>query len=99
MGMVHRAYDTVHQRVIALKRLPASVADQEFRARFRREARIVANLSHPNVIPVNDFAEIDGHLYLDMRLVDGIDLLRAIGTGMVDLDRAHTILKQGAPGL
>src|SRR5262245_50005511 len=98
MGMVHRAYDTVHQRVIALKRLPA-VADPDFRARFRRESRIVANLRHPNVIPVNDFGEIDGQLFLDMMLVDGIDLRRALGTGMVDLDQTIKILTQVAHAL
>src|SRR5262245_57566804 len=99
MGVVHRAYDTVHQRVIALKRLPASVTDQDFRARFRRESRIVANLSHPNVIPVNDFGEIDGQLYLDMMLVEGTDLRRMLGKGAVTQERAFAILTQVAGAL
>ncbi|GAB3897882.1 hypothetical protein GCM10029964_081470 [Kibdelosporangium lantanae] len=97
MGMVHRAYDTVHDREIALKRL--AVTDEEFRARFRRESRIVANLRHPNVIPVHDFGEIDGQLFLDMMLVDGVDLRRAVGTGVVDLDRTMRILGQVADAL
>src|SRR5512139_3290804 len=79
MGMVHRAYDTVNERVIALKRLPESVTDREFRARFQRESRIAANLHHPNIVPVNDFGEIDGQLYLDMMLVEGTDLRRMLG--------------------
>jgi WD40 repeat protein/serine/threonine protein kinase len=99
MGVVHRAYDTVHQRVIALKRLPATVTDRGFLARFRRESRIVANLSHPNVIPVNDFGEIDGQLYLDMMLVEGTDLRRAIGKGTITQERAIAILTQVAAAL
>jgi WD40 repeat protein len=99
MGVVHRAYDTVHQRVIALKRLPASVTDNDFRARFRRESRIVANLRHPNVIPVNDFGEIDGQLYLDMLLVEGTDLRRALGAGTIEPERAIAILSQVASAL
>src|SRR5436190_21161664 len=81
MGVVHRAYDTVNGRVIALKRLPGTITDRDFRARFQRESRIVAGLRHPNVIPVNDFGEVDGDLFLDMKLVEGADLRRMMGTG------------------
>ncbi|HEU5475530.1 MAG TPA: serine/threonine-protein kinase [Actinophytocola sp.] len=99
MGVVHKAYDTAHDRVIALKRLPASVSDHDFRARFQREARIVANLDHPNVIPVNAAGEIDGQLFLDMMLVDGTDLRRALGAGTIGQDQAITILTQVALAL
>ncbi|RZS40766.1 serine/threonine protein kinase with extracellular ligand sensor [Herbihabitans rhizosphaerae] len=99
MGEVYRAFDTVHQRMIALKRLPASVTDAEFRARFTREARIVANLRHPNVVPVNDFGEIDGQLYLDMLLVDGSDLGDEITAGRIDPARMVRILAQVASAL
>ncbi|ONI80260.1 hypothetical protein ALI22I_43600 [Saccharothrix sp. ALI-22-I] len=99
MGVVHRAYDTANDRVIALKRLSASVTDHEFRARFQRESRIAAGLRHPNVIPVNDFGEIDGHLYLDMMLVEGTDLRRALGADEVDQVRALKILEQVAKAL
>src|ERR1700753_2231698 len=99
MGLVHRAHDTGNDRLIALKRLPVSVTEQDFRARFRRESRIVANLSHPNVIPVHDVGEIDGQLFLDMMLVDGTDLRRAMGAGTVDLDRTIAVLAQVAAAL
>jgi WD40 repeat protein len=99
MGVVHRAYDTVHDRVIALKRLPATVTDRDYRARFQRESRIVAGLSHPNVVPVNDFGEIDGQLFLDMMLVDGIDLRRGLGDGTLDFGRAIKLLSQVAQAL
>ncbi|MBB5957975.1 WD40 repeat protein [Saccharothrix tamanrassetensis] len=99
MGVVYRAHDTVNDRVVALKKLPASVADPEFRARFQRESRLAAALSHPNIVPVHDFGEIDGQLFLDMMLVDGVDLRRLLGQGAVDQDRAIAVLRQVARAL
>jgi tRNA A-37 threonylcarbamoyl transferase component Bud32 len=99
MGEVHRAYDTVHQRDIALKRLPAAIVDEEYRARFRRESRIVADLRHPNVVPVHAFGEIDGELYLDMMLIDGVDLGQSLAAGRLDPHRCVEILSQVADAL
>ncbi|CAA0138304.1 Serine/threonine-protein kinase PknH [Mycolicibacterium vanbaalenii] len=84
MGEVYRAYDTVRDRVVAIKLLRADMAaDPSFQQRFRRESRMAARLQAPHVIPVHDFGEIDGVLYIDMRLVEGASLkdeLRAHGT-------------------
>src|ERR1700744_296569 len=75
MGQVYRAYDTETHRTVALKVLPQHVAeDQEFQQRFRREARIAASLNDPHVVPIHGYGEIDGQLYVDMRLVEGRDL-------------------------
>ena len=75
MGEVHRAWDTRRGRTVALKRLPAPLAgDPEFQARFRRESALAAQLSEPHIIPIHDFGEINGRLFIDMRLVDGTDL-------------------------
>lgn len=82
MGEVHRAYDTRHDRAVALKLLsPDFAADHEFQERFRREAHAVARLREPHVIPIHAYGEIDGRLYLDMRLVDGDDLGTRLAAG------------------
>lgn len=84
MGEVYRAYDTVRERMVALKVLrPDMAADPSFQDRFRRESRIAARLQEPHVIPVHDFGEIDGVLFIDMRLVEGTSVkeeLRVHGT-------------------
>ncbi|MGB3439009.1 MAG: protein kinase [Actinophytocola sp.] len=98
MGEVHRAFDTEHERQVALKRLPAT-ASAEFRARFRREAKLVAALNEPHVIPIHAHGEIDGRLYLDMALIDGPDLKRVLADGPLPPARAVEILGQVATAL
>ncbi|MEU4745345.1 serine/threonine-protein kinase [Actinosynnema sp. NPDC023658] len=100
MGEVHRAHDTAHDRDVALKRLPPAFHDDAaFRARFRREARIAARLREPHVIPIHAYGEIDGRLYLDMRLVEGTDLGDVIARGPLEVDRAVRIVEQVASAL
>ena len=82
MGEVWRAFDTVTERVVALKLLPANFADDRvFQERFRREARAAAGLDEPHVVPIHDFGEIEGRLYVDMRLVQGRDLQEVLRNG------------------
>ncbi|WP_290052905.1 serine/threonine-protein kinase [Amycolatopsis solani] len=100
MGEVHRAYDTAHDRVVALKLLSDPfVADEAFRARFRRESQIVARLREPHVIPIHAYGEIDGRLYLDMRLVEGKDLKELLEAGPLEPARAAGIVEQVAGAL
>src|SRR6201996_5621499 len=75
MGEVFQAYDTQRDRFIALKLLPEVFSDdQEYLKRFQRESHVAARLREPHVIPIHDFGEIDGQLFIDMRLVDGADI-------------------------
>ncbi|WP_099021746.1 serine/threonine protein kinase StpK7 [Mycolicibacterium palauense] len=72
MGEVYQAYDTATGRVVALKVLPHHLAEDEtFQQRFRRESRAAAGVNDPHVVPIHGFGEIDGRLYLDMRLIEG----------------------------
>lgn len=82
MGEVWRAYDTNTGRVVALKVLPANLADDEvFQQRFRRESQAAAGLNEPHVVPIHGFGEIDGRLYLDMRLIEDRTLGAILGEG------------------
>ena len=55
---------------------PTLSSDPVFRSRMQREARTAGRLQEPHVVPIHDFGEIDGQLYVDMRLIDGKDLAR-----------------------
>jgi len=82
MGEVYRARDPRLDRDIALKLLPAVWAsDPERRARFEREARAAAALSHPNICTIHDVGEADGRLYIAMELLDGATLGDCLATG------------------
>jgi serine/threonine protein kinase len=101
MGEVYRAYDTAKDRTVALKLLRAEMsADAGFQERFRRESRIAARLQEPHVIPVHDFGEINGVLYIDMRLVEGSDVHAVLRhNGPLDPARAAWIVGQVAAAL
>src|SRR3954451_7768366 len=100
MGEVYRAHDSRHARDVAIKLLPEVLAgDQEYIERFRRESRVAARLREPHVIPIHDFGEIDGRLYIDMRLVDGIDIARAVQDGPLPPARAVHLISQIADAL
>ncbi|WP_406272710.1 serine/threonine-protein kinase PknD [Nocardia sp. NBC_00881] len=101
MGQVWRAHDSLTNRVVALKVLPERFADDEqLRERFRRECRAVAQLTEPHVIPIHDFGDIDGRLYLNMRLIEGTDLRKVISReGALSPRRAVAIITQVAGAL
>jgi serine/threonine protein kinase len=100
MGEVWRAYDTVTDRVVALKVLPANFAeDSVFQQRFRREAHAAAQLNEPHVVPIHTYGEIDGRLFVDMRLIEGRDLQTVLADSPLSPERAVQIIEQVAQAL
>ncbi|MBF6478228.1 protein kinase domain-containing protein [Nocardia cyriacigeorgica] len=101
MGRVYEAFDTATERTVALKVLPEALAgNREFRERFRREAHAAARLSEPHIVPIHDYGEIDGRLFLDMRLIDGVDLATVLAErGPLTPERAVHVIEQVAAAL
>lgn len=102
LGEVYRAYDTVKDRMVALKLLRGeTAADPGFQQRLWRECRKVTRLQEPHVLPLHDFGEIDGVPFIDMHLVDDggslKDLLRE--QGALEPSRAASITAQVARAL
>jgi TolB-like protein/Tfp pilus assembly protein PilF len=88
MGEVYRATDTKLGRDIALKVLPADMAhDPERLARFRREAKALAQLDHPNIVTIHSVEECDGVHFLTMQLVEGQPLDRLIPASGLPLEQ------------
>jgi predicted Ser/Thr protein kinase len=96
MGTVYRALDERLHRKVALKILKDHLAhDERFVERFRREARSVASLSHPNIASLYDYGEDDDRHYIVMELVDGSDLAHVLkAEGALDPERAEHIMRQ-----
>ena len=100
MGEVYRAYDTKHDRVVALKVLPPHLArDEVFQQRFRRESQAAAGINEPHVVPIHGFGEIDDRLYLDMRLIEGRNLGTILEGGKLNPSFAVSIVEQIAAAL
>src|SRR5437764_1668037 len=79
MSSVYRAHDTLLERYVALKVLHDQyMADDDFVERFKREARAVAQLSHPNIVTVIDRGEDDGHQFIVFEYIDGENLKELI---------------------
>jgi serine/threonine protein kinase, bacterial len=96
MGEVYEAEDTRKRRVVALKLISAQFSGNPlFRARMQREADAAGRLTEPHVVPIHDYGEINGQLYLDMRLIDGASLRNMLSAyGPLTPPRAVAIVRQ-----
>ncbi len=100
MGIVYEATQLSLDRVVALKVVaPGLSADQGFRARFRREGPMQARIDHPHIVPVYEAGELEGHLFIAMRLVRGPTLKGLITARELDPRRSLRILRDVADAL
>jgi serine/threonine protein kinase len=100
MGEVYRATDDNLDRPVALKLLPDNVSeDPERLARFEREAKLLATLSHPNVGSIYGLEKVEERHFLVLELVEGEDLAARIGRGPIPLEDALEIAFQIADGV
>jgi eukaryotic-like serine/threonine-protein kinase len=100
MGEVYRATDSHLKRSVAIKVLPASMADDADRiARFQREAEVLAALNHPKIAAIYGLEKTPDFTALVMELVEGEDLADRIARGPMPLDEALPIGRQIAEAL
>lgn len=101
MATVYRGYDPRFEREVAIKLLPPEMlhADPQFRVRFEREAKIIAQLEHPSIVPVYDVGEENNQPYFVMRYMGGGSLSERIKAQIYTIEEAVKILEQLAPGL
>ena len=82
MGVVYRANDSVLDRTVAIKVMNESIARQDdLRKRFLHEAQAAASLQHPNVVCIYDLGDFNGHLFIAMEFIQGVDLEKLLETG------------------
>src|SRR3989304_497992 len=101
MATVYRGYDPRFEREVAVKVLPPELlhSDPQFRVRFEREAKIIAQLEHPSIVPVYDVGEENNQPYFVMRYMKGGSLSERIKAGIFSVENAVKILERIAPGL
>ncbi|OBK43009.1 protein kinase [Mycobacterium gordonae] len=101
MGEVYEAEHAVKGWTVAVKLMSETVSsDPVFRERMKREARIAGRLKEPHVVPIHDYGEIDGQMYLEMRLIEGTDLDSVLTRyGPLPAPRAVAVITQIASAL
>jgi hypothetical protein len=94
MATVYKAYHAALDRYVALKALhPAFGEDPNFEARFQREARLVAKLEHPHIVPVYDYAEHEGRPYLVMKYIEGDTLKARLSKGPLSSEEITNVVE------
>ena len=100
MATVYHAYDPRFEREVALKVLPREMLhDPQFRTRFEREAKTIAMLEHPAIVPVYDFGEEDGQPYFVMRYMTGGSLSDRMKHGPMTIQEVAHLFERLAPAL
>lgn len=100
MASVYHAYDPRFERDVAIKVLPqVFLHDPQFRVRFEREAKMIALLEHPGIVPVYDFGEQGGQPYIVMRYMSGGSLTDRLKQGSLSVEETEQIVVRIAPAL
>ena len=100
MGEVYRARDGKLGRDVAIKVLPEEFSrDSERLARFKREAKVLASLNHPNIAAIYGLEQSDSIHYLVLELVPGETLAERIARGPIPVDEAVAIATKITEGL
>jgi serine/threonine protein kinase len=100
MATVYHAWDPRFERDVALKVLPREMLhDPQFRVRFEREAKTIALLEHPAIVPVYDFGEEQGQPFFVMRYMTGGSLADRMKKGPLSLQECARLFERIAPGL
>ena len=95
MAAVYKAYQPAMDRYVALKILPRHFAsDPQFIARFQREAKLLAKLQHPHILPVHDFGEADGFTYIVMPFVESGTLTDLLTGQPLSLSQIRNLIPQ-----
>jgi peptide/nickel transport system substrate-binding protein len=95
MATVYKAYQPSMDRFVALKVLPRfHSADPEFLGRFEQEAKALAQLQHPHILPVYDFGESEGYTYFVMPLIKDGNLAECLADEQLSLERINQIISQ-----
>jgi len=97
---VYRAFDPNFMPEVAIKVLPPDLLnDPQFRARFEKEAMLIAQLEHSAIVPLYDYGEHEGQLYIVMRYMAGGSLTERLESGTLSLEETTRVISSIAPGL
>jgi tRNA A-37 threonylcarbamoyl transferase component Bud32 len=95
MASVYKAYQPAVDRHVALKVLPSHLArDPEFLGRFQQEAKVLAQLQHPHILPVHDFGESDGFTYIVMPFIKTGTLANALTGQPLEFEQIRRVITQ-----
>jgi tRNA A-37 threonylcarbamoyl transferase component Bud32 len=95
MAAVYKAYQPGMERYVALKVLPRSYADDpQFLARFQREAKLLAQLQHPHILPVFDFGQAESYTYIVMPFIQSGTLTDQLKGSPISLPRIRQVITQ-----
>ena len=95
MAAVYKAYQANMDRDVALKVLPRHFAsDPQFVARFEQEAKVLAKLRHPHILPVHDYGQVDGYTYLVMPFIESGALINLLRAEPLPLNKIERFIRQ-----